>query len=145
MLPLDLSPRSDDDVDAYVRSFEPNQVQLVGHRIVLVPVLTGQNRRAIWNNSKKFERTDKIRALSEATVLPRTRPGDSGSCELHRPESHIEYRENDGPWSSGVPGYLIPNKAPTSPVPAGQFIALNVINQDSVRFRDLWVRATIPA
>ena len=32
MLPMDLSPRRNDDVDAYVRSFEPNQVQLVGHR-----------------------------------------------------------------------------------------------------------------
>jgi hypothetical protein len=37
MLPLDLSPRSDDDVDAYVRSVEPNQVQLVGHRIYRRP------------------------------------------------------------------------------------------------------------
>jgi hypothetical protein len=43
MLPMDLSPRGNDDVDAYVRSVEPNQVKLVGHRIVLVPVLTGQN------------------------------------------------------------------------------------------------------
>lgn len=41
MLPMDLSAPGDDGVEAYFRSFEPNQVQPVGHRIVLVPVLTG--------------------------------------------------------------------------------------------------------
>jgi hypothetical protein len=74
MLAMNLSPRGDDGVNAYVRSFEPNQVQLVGHRIVPVPVLTGQNAEAIWNKSKKVERTDEIRALTQATVLRRTRP-----------------------------------------------------------------------
>jgi hypothetical protein len=68
MLIMDLTPRGNDDVDAYVRSFEPNQVQLVGHRIVLVTVLTSQNRRAIWKKSKKVERTDETRAQSHGDV-----------------------------------------------------------------------------
>jgi hypothetical protein len=74
MLIMDLSPRSNDHVDAYVRSFEPNQVQLVGHRIVPVPVLTGQNAEQYGTRDKKVERPDEIRALTQATVLSRTRP-----------------------------------------------------------------------
>jgi hypothetical protein len=33
MFPMDLCPRGSDDVENYVRSFEPNQVHLVGHRM----------------------------------------------------------------------------------------------------------------
>jgi hypothetical protein len=34
MLPMDLSPRGYDGVEDLFRSFEPNQVQLVGHRMM---------------------------------------------------------------------------------------------------------------
>jgi hypothetical protein len=50
MFAMDLSPRGDDGVEAYVRSFEPNQVQLVGHRM-MGPLVSGQRREVeTWLN-----------------------------------------------------------------------------------------------
>jgi hypothetical protein len=42
MFTMDLSPRGNNDVDAYVRSFEPNQVQLVVPHRVMAFTLKGR-------------------------------------------------------------------------------------------------------
>jgi hypothetical protein len=42
MFTMDLSPRGNKDVDAYVRSFEPNQVQLVVPHRVMAFTLKGR-------------------------------------------------------------------------------------------------------
>jgi hypothetical protein len=42
MFTMDLSPRGNNDVDAYVRSFEPNQVQLVVRHRVMAFTIKGR-------------------------------------------------------------------------------------------------------